>query len=226
MLRVILFDLDGTLMDTAPEIADALNDTLRRLGLPEAAEEQVRGWIGDGARALLGKALQSAGAPVAALDAAWAGFAVDYEQRCGTRSRVHDGVRDMLQRVRQQGLHTVLLTNKEAAFAHRLLSHHDLLSEFDLIVAGDTLPQKKPHPSVVTYALAALHAEPDEALLVGDSLTDVRTARAAGIAVQLVRHGYPQGALDGDDAPDGFIAHFDQFQPHGSGSRSGRAAIA
>jgi phosphoglycolate phosphatase len=219
MLRVILFDLDGTLMETAPEIADALNDTLRRLGLPPAPEDRVRGWIGDGARALLGKALQDAGVPdpQALAAQAWDGFAVDYAQRCGTRSRVHAGVREMLQRVRQRGLQTVLLTNKEGAFAHRLLSGHDLLADFDLIVAGDTLAVKKPDPGVVHHALQALHAEPAEALLVGDSVTDVRTARAAGVAVQLVRHGYPQGALTGDDAPDGFIAHFDQFQLQGSG---------
>jgi phosphoglycolate phosphatase len=222
MLRVILFDLDGTLMDTAPDIADALNDTLRRLGLAEVAEERVRSWIGDGARALLAKALHDAGAPASRVDEAWPGFALDYAQRCGSRSRVHDGVRGLLKRLRQQGLQTVLLTNKEAAFAHRLLGLHDLLADFDLIVAGDTLAQKKPHPAVVSHALDALHAEPSEALLVGDSTTDVRTARAAGIAVQLVRHGYPQGALEGADAPDGFIAHFDQFEPQ----RGGRVAIA
>lgn len=213
MLRVILFDLDGTLMDTAPEIADALNDTLARLGHAPADEALVRGWIGDGARALLGKALAHAGAPAAALERAWPGFAQDYARRVGTRSVVHEGVRTMLQRLRQQGLRLVLLTNKEAAFAHRLLALQDLGADFDLIVAGDTLPVKKPHPGVVSHALDALGAAPHEALLVGDSTTDVRTARAAGVAAWLVRHGYPQGELTGDDAPDGFIEHFDDFHP-------------
>ena len=213
MLRVILYDLDGTLMETAPEIADAINDTLRRRGHATAPDALVRGWIGDGARALLGKALAHAGEPASAVDAAWAGFADDYAARCGTNSLVHDGVRPMLQRLRDQGLQQVLLTNKEEAFARRLLVRHQLLADFDLIVAGDTLPVKKPHPGVVLHALAALQARPDEALLVGDSITDVRTARAAGISVHLVRHGYPQGSLTGDDAPDAFIPHFDQFNP-------------
>lgn len=213
MLRVILFDLDGTLMDTAPEIADALNDTLARLGHAAADEALVRGWIGDGARALLAKALAHAGATSAAVDSAWAGFAIDYAQRCGTRSRVHDGVRAMLQRVRHQGLRSVLLTNKESVFAERLLALHGLAADFDLVVAGDTLAVKKPHPGVVVHALAALRATADEALLVGDSTTDVRTARAAGVAAWLVRHGYPQGTLSGADAPDGFIEHFDHFLP-------------
>lgn len=213
MLRMILFDLDGTLMDTAPEIADALNDTLRRLGHAPADEALVRSWIGDGARALLAKALAHAGAPAAAVDSAWPGFAIDYQQRCGSRSRVHDGVRPMLQRVHRRGLRSVLLTNKEAAFAERLLALHGLADDFDQVVAGDSLAVKKPHPAVVAHALATWQANAGDALLVGDSTTDVRTARAAGVAVWLVRHGYPQGTLSGADAPDGFIEHFDHFLP-------------
>jgi len=213
MLRVILYDLDGTLMETAPEIADAINDTLRRRGHPLVPAALVRGWIGDGARALLARALADAGEPASAVDSAWPAFSNDYAGRCGTNSLVHDGVRAMLQRLRAQGLQQVLLTNKETAFTQRLLVRHQLLADFDLIVAGDTLPVKKPHPGMVLHALSALQARPDEALLVGDSTTDVRTARAAGVAVQLVRHGYPQGSLTGADAPDAFIAHFDQFNP-------------
>ncbi|MES2717276.1 MAG: HAD-IA family hydrolase [Pseudomonadota bacterium] len=213
MLRVILFDLDGTLMETAPEIADAVNDTLRRRGHAPAAPALVRSWIGDGAQALLAKALAHAGEPAGSVAAAWPAFADDYATRCGSNSLVHAGVRPMLQRLRAQGLLQGLLTNKEAGFTRRLLARHQLADQFDLVVAGDTLPVKKPHPGVVHHALAALRARPDEALLVGDSATDVRTARAAGIAVQLVRHGYPQGSLLGDDAPDAFIEHFDQFNP-------------
>ena len=217
MLRVILFDLDGTLMDTAPELADALNDTLARHQLPSVDEDRVRGWIGDGARALLTKALVHVGTHPGTLsakvDQLWDGFAADYVAHCGQRSRVHDGVRDMLRRLQGQGLRLVVLTNKESAFAHRLLALHDLAADFDLIVAGDSLPVRKPHPDVVHHALKALDALPAEALLVGDAVTDVRTARAAGIPVWLVRHGYPGGELAGADAPDGFIDHFDDFKP-------------
>jgi phosphoglycolate phosphatase len=212
MVNAILFDLDGTLVDTAPEIADAVNATLTRMGLPAVAEDQVRGWIGDGARALLARALDQAGAPASAAQTAWDDFALAYAERCGQRSTVHEGARALLTRLRAQGMRLAVLTNKEARFAHRVLAAHDLIEPFDLIVAGDTLPVKKPHPDVVHHALAALGVGADEALLIGDSATDVRTARAAGIAVWLVTHGYPQGPLTGDDAPDGFIARLDLFQ--------------
>lgn len=213
MLKVVLFDLDGTLMDTAPEIADAVNATLARIGCPAVDEALVRGWIGDGARTLLARALSHVNAPPLAAAQAWTSFALDYAERCGSNSRVHDGVRPLLRRLRAQGVQLALLTNKEAAFAHRLLALHDLASDFDLIVAGDTLAVKKPHADVVNHVLHALDAGCDEALLVGDSVTDVRTARNAGIAAWMVTHGYPQGALTGDDAPDGFIGHFDDFHP-------------
>lgn len=228
MARVILFDLDGTLVDTAPELADALNDVLQTLGLAPVPEDLVRGWIGDGARALLGKALDHLsglnGAPDVPVDEAraWALFGVAYEARCGTRSTVFDGVLPLLQRLQAQGSQLAVLTNKEARFAHRVLTSHGLSQAFSLIVAGDSLPVKKPHPQVVQHALDALQASTDEALLVGDSVTDVRCARGAGIPVWLVRHGYPQGLLEGADAPDGFIDHFDDFCP----APAARVAIA
>lgn len=227
MLRCALFDLDGTLLDTAPDIAAALNDTLARWGLPPAGEDQVRAWIGDGARALLGKALAHHG-QAGLLDKAWPDFAYDYGQHCGQASRVYPGAVALLERLREAGVACALLTNKEAAFAHRLLVVHGLAEAFDVIVAGDTLAVKKPDPAVIHHALAALQAHPGEALLVGDSVLDVRAARAAGVAVWAVRHGYPGGALAGADAPDGFIEHFDGFHPlePAFGLHAPRTAIA
>jgi phosphoglycolate phosphatase-like HAD superfamily hydrolase len=139
MTRVVLFDLDGTLVDTAPELSDALNATLAGFGLGPVAEDQVRQWIGDGARALLSRALDAVAAPPAAAQAAWDRFAVEYAERCGQRSTVHAGARPLLARLRAQGVRLAVLTNKEGRFAQRVLAAHDLLHAFDLIVAGDTL---------------------------------------------------------------------------------------
>lgn len=207
MLQALLFDLDGTLIDTAPEIAEALNRTLAWLGLPPAAPEVVRGWIGDGARALVGKAL---GRP--ATDAEWDFFSFEYARACGSSSKLYPGTRAMLERLHAKGFRMAVLTNKESRFAHKLLAMHDITGHFDLLVAGDTLPFKKPDPRVIGHALAALDVPAEEAALIGDSPTDIRTAKAAGVRAWAVRHGYPQHGFD-DDAPDAWVNSFADFDP-------------
>jgi len=208
MLRALLFDLDGTLIDTAPEIALALNHTLAWLKRPPADPAQVRAWIGDGARALLDKAL---GEPSS--DGAWSHFSYEYAAACGQASQLYPGTRAMLERLQARGLKLAVLTNKEARFAHKLLALHDITASFDLLVAGDSLPIKKPDPGVVRHALEALQVHADEAAFVGDSVTDVRTARAAGVRAWVVTHGYPNGDFGGADSPDAFIARFADFDP-------------
>jgi|JI8StandDraft_1071087.scaffolds.fasta_scaffold73262_2 phosphoglycolate phosphatase len=210
MLRALLFDLDGTLIDTAPEIALALNRTLAWLGRAEADPDTVRGWIGDGARALLDKAL---GEP--STDAVWEHFSYEYNAACGEASTLYPGVRAMLERLHAQGLKLAVLTNKEARFAHKLLALHDITAHFDLLVAGDSLAVKKPHPGVVSHALAALDVQADETAFVGDSITDVRTARAAGVRAWIVSHGYPNGSFTDGDTPDAFVGRFADFDPLG-----------
>jgi phosphoglycolate phosphatase len=212
-LRALLFDLDGTLIDTAPELALALNRTLASIGRAPVSDEQVRAWIGDGARALIGKALAG---PVT--DAVWQTFSTEYFSCCGSGSTLFPGTRAMLERLQAAGLKLAVLTNKEGRFAHKVLAAHDLLAPFDLIVAGDTLAVKKPDPAVVRHALDALQVGAAEAALVGDSVTDVRGARAAGVRAWIVRHGYPGGEFGGADLPDAWIGSFEQFDPlHGAG---------
>lgn len=212
MVSCVMFDFDGTLVDTAPEMADAVNDTMRRLGRPEFSEAQVRGWIGHGARETLAKALTAAGVGATAVDAHWPQFKHDYLERCGTRSTPYPGVVPMLERLRGAGVSLALMTNKESAFAHRVLVKHGLSTYFDAIVAGDTLPVKKPHPDTVRHALESLGARAEDTLYIGDSAVDVRTARAAGVEVWLVRHGYADALLEGADAPDRWIDDFDQIE--------------
>jgi phosphoglycolate phosphatase len=213
-MQAVLFDLDGTLIDTAPDIAAALAPSLRRAGFPGAAPEQVRGWIGDGTRALMAKALSAAGVPAHALqeriDALWPSFELDYVLECGERSRLYPGVRRMLERLHGAGLALGLVTNKETAFAHRLLARHDLTACFDLMVCGDTLPVRKPDPTMLLHALQGLQCAAEDALFIGDSALDVRTARAAGVAVWTVGHGYG-GTLRGADEPDRVLEGFDDL---------------
>ena len=213
-MQAVLFDLDGTLIDTAPDIAAALNLALQRAGLRPATPDQVRGWIGDGTRASLAKAVRAAGVAADAVEAQvgalWSGLEFDYAQACGEHSRLYPGVRRMLERLTGAGIQVGLVTNKEAVFAHRLLVRHDLNACFDLMVCGDTLPVRKPDPSMLHHALQALQCAPDDALYIGDSAVDVRTARAAGVPVWAVTHGYG-GPLRGADAPDHTVDGFDEL---------------
>ena len=209
MLRALLIDLDGTLVDTAPELALALNTTLRAWQREPVDDETVRGWIGDGARALVEKAF---GGPVP--EAVWQHFSQVYGEVCGLHSTLFPGARELLQRLADDGVRLAVLTNKEQVFAHRLLARHDIADLVELLVAGDSLPVRKPDPAVAGHALAALDVGPDEAAFVGDSVTDVRTARAAGLRAWIVGHGYPAGEFAGDDVPDAFVDSFADFDPH------------
>jgi phosphoglycolate phosphatase len=213
-MQAVLFDLDGTLIDTAPDVVAALNLALRRAGLRAATVEQARDWIGDGSRASLAKALRAGGIDGDEVEAGvaelWPAFEYDYAQCCGAHGQVYPGVRRMLERLTGAGMQVGLVTNKEAAFAHRLLVRHELNACFDLMVCGDTLPVRKPDPAMLHHALQALQCAPNEALYIGDSAIDVRTARAAGVPVWTVAHGYG-GALRGADAPDREIESFDEL---------------
>ena len=229
MVDTVLFDLDGTLIDTAPEIADAVNATLHRLGLGPAARAQVRHWIGDGTRALLTKAITASGVPAASVPTlvqqAWPGFELDYQESCGTTSVPYPGAERALRRLRAAGVRCALVTNKEAAFSHRLLVRHGIAELFDVMVCGDTLPVRKPDPTMALHALAALGAAREQALFVGDSVVDVRTARAAGLPIWAVQHGYGLAGMAGDDAPDRFIAHFDELGEAIASDRDARISI-
>lgn len=227
-MQAVLFDLDGTLIDTAPDLAAAAATTLQRAGFGAPSPEQVRGWIGDGTHAFVTKALRAAGVPEHLLpsrvDALWPAFELDYATACGEHSRPYPGVRSALERLHGAGMALGIVTNKEAAFAHRLVARHDLAEFFDVVVCGDTLPQRKPDPALLRYALSGLECTPGDALFVGDSALDVRMARAAGVAVWAVSYGYG-GPLRGDDAPDRLIDSFDELARALTTHRGLRVAI-
>ena len=226
MIRCVLFDLDGTLVDTAPEIADAVNDTLRRLKRKPVPEALVRGWLGEGTPTTLARALAHAGVPEQQLAQVWPSFEHDYLERCGTRSVVYPQVHATLQRLAAMGVPMGLLTNKEAAFAHRVLVLHGLTEFFDVMVTGDTLGVRKPDPAMVRHALSALGVDAESSLLVGDSAVDVRTARNAGVAIWAVRHGYASEPLEGELRPDRFVDRFEEITEFAAEFGDERVSIA
>lgn len=212
---LILFDLDGTLVETAPEIADAVNDTLAAFGRPSVVQQQVNDWIGHGTRELLIQALAftdrmaaDAVRASAAFPAIEAAFGRHYDARCGTRSRPYPGVRGMLQALREAGVKLAVVTNKEGRYTQAVLDAHDLSALFHRVVSGDTLAVKKPHPAAVDDCLRHLSVARERALFVGDSSIDVATARNAGIAVWALTQGYNMGRPIEDSRPNRVIADF------------------
>lgn len=210
---LILFDLDGTLIETAPEIADAVNDTLDDFNRPHVTQRQVNDWIGHGTRELLIQALAfsdrtSADAVRASVHfpRIEAAFGIHYQKRCGTRSHLYPRVRDTLLALRAAGVKLVVVTNKEGRYTQTVLDAHQLAPLFDRVVSGDTLPVKKPHPAAIHDCLQRFGVAPARALFVGDSSIDVATARNAGIAVWALPYGYNMGEPIEACAPDRVIA--------------------
>jgi phosphoglycolate phosphatase len=197
-LDAVLFDLDGTLLDTAADISLALNRTLAERGWPPIAEEEVRRMIGRGSPMLMQRAAAAQGRT---LDAA--GQAAMLErffhhygslQELGEfTARPYPGAAECLKSLHGAGLGTAVVTNKQQRFASGLLERLSLRPWVDLVVGGDTCERRKPDPQPLLYACAFLQAAPSRTLMVGDSIHDVQAARAAGIAVVCVPYGYNEG---------------------------------
>ncbi len=212
---LILFDLDGTLVETAPEICDAVNDTLQHFNFASVSQGQVNDWIGHGTLELLIQALAFVQgisdatvrsserlADIAAV------FKTHYRARCGTRSHCYPHVVETLHRLKSQGVLLGVVTNKEGAYTQTVLDAHALTPLFDCVISGDTLPTKKPRPDGVLSCLERFQVTADRTLFVGDSSIDVATARNAGVAVWVVPYGYNMGAAIADSHPDRLIANF------------------
>jgi phosphoglycolate phosphatase len=211
-IDLAMFDLDGTLVATAGEIGDAVNDTLVRFELPAVSQVQVERWIGHGTRELLIQALASAGKTEvdlvrasSALPLIAAEFDRHYQRRCGTRSQLYPQVRETLTALRAQGVKLAVVTNKESRYTAAVMDAHQLAPLFDRVVSGDTLPTKKPDPAGIQSCLSLFQVAPERALFVGDSSIDVASARNAGVRVWALPYGYNMGEPITACAPDRVI---------------------
>ena len=204
----LLFDLDGTLLDSVPDLAQAVDRMLRDLGFAEAGEERVRHWVGNGSRKLVQRALahlrgvDEAEVAEADIDAPQQRFFHHYLQCCTERSRLYDGVMVALERWAQRGVPMACVTNKPARFTELLLDHFDLRRLLPVAICGDTLPTRKPDPQMLFRACELLGVEPAAAWMVGDSRNDVLAARAAGMAAICVSYGYNHGRPVAEESPD------------------------
>ena len=201
-IRAVLFDLDGTLIDTAPDLGYALNLQRARHGLPPLADALIRPQASHGARGLLGVGFE--------LHPGDSHFGIMreeflqlYSENICRHSQPFPGILDLLNALEIRNLVWGVVTNKPARFTEPLLSILDLAERASCIVSGDTCPQPKPHPAPMLVAAALCEAEPAQCLYVGDAARDIEAATAAGMPALAAAWGY----LDSTDAPDTWGAH-------------------
>ncbi len=191
--RAVLFDLDGTLIDSAVGIAEAVNNTLRDLGHATQPEATVRTWIGDGARLLLRRALEHAGAAprdAATFEADYALLMRYYGQSLPRQAVPYPGAGEVLEGLRARRVHVALCTNKPARFIEPLLQALGWQDRFEAIVGGDTLAERKPDARPLLHIAEGFGLSAAQCLMVGDSRTDAEAAQAAGMPLAMVGFGY------------------------------------
>lgn len=191
--RLAVFDLDGTLVDSAPDIHAALDRLMARLGLPGFARPEVTAMIGDGVRVLVERALAARGRPFdpAALDS----FATDYEANTASGTLPFPGIPDCLAALRAAGWRLAICTNKPGAATRALLRALDMEAPFDAVLGGDAVATRKPDPRHLLATAAAAGGAPDRAVMIGDHRNDILAARGAGMASVFVRWGYGAPAM-------------------------------
>jgi phosphoglycolate phosphatase len=210
----IVFDLDGTLVDTAPDLIDTLNVVFAREGLPPVAYDTARNLIGGGARAMITRGLQAEGRDIAPakLEQMFADFIAYYSEHVADRSQPFPGLIDALDMLEARGCRFAVCTNKLERLSVLLLQKLELAERFDAICGQDTFGIQKPDPEVLRRTVAAAGGSSQRAIMVGDSDTDIRTARAAGVPVIAVNFGYSERPV-AEYRPDRVISHFEQLCP-------------
>ncbi len=206
--RLVLIDLDGTLVDSVPDLAAAANRMLATLGRPPAHQDDVRNWVGNGAVRLVKRALVGAldGEPeVTEFERAMPLFLEYYAEENCRHSQPYPTVRATLERLAATGLNLACVTNKPADFTRPMLEQLGLAGFFGLVVAGDTARAVKPDPAPLLHALDFFNLPAGDALMVGDSINDIQAARAAGMPVICVSYGYNHGRDIRLAAPDAVI---------------------
>ena len=209
-MLTIVFALDGTLIDTAPDLIDTLNFTLSQHGLPTVPYEEARPLIGGGARGMIEKALLLEGrsAATADVDALYAPFVAHYAEHIADRSRPFPGLEPALDEMARAGHRLAVCTNKLEWLSRRLLDAMQLSGRFAAICGQDTFAVQKPDPRIFRSTVLQAGGEPHRAIMVGDSITDIRTARAANVPVVAVDFGYtdvPVATLGPDRVISSFV---------------------
>ncbi len=203
--QMILIDVDGTLVDSVPDLAYCVDEMMKAMEMPTHGEAEVRDWVGNGVERLVRRALigQLDGEPEEAVfERAYPIFLDLYKDNTSKRSGLYPGVREGLDYLKESGYTLGCVTNKAACFTEPLLKDLGISDYFGLIVSGDTLPKKKPDPMPLLHAAEHFTVAPEHALMIGDSVSDVKAARAAGFQIVCMSYGYNHGVDIRDSNPD------------------------
>ncbi len=212
--RAVVFDLDGTLVDSVPDIQAALNWLMAREGRRELDRVEVAGMVGDGVPKLVERALLATGGfPDAGLEPTIEIFAAHYEAHAAALTKPFPGVMQALTDLRDAGCLLGVCTNKPQGATGEILEALDLAPFFKAVAGGDTVPgARKPDPRHLMHVLDGMGTQPSETVMVGDSHNDINVAKAAGVPTVAVTFGYAHGPVDQLGA-DVLIDHFDELVP-------------
>ena len=206
--EMILIDVDGTLVDSVPDLAYCVDEMMRQLDRPAYGEDRVRNWVGNGVERLVRRALigQLDGEPDDAdFEKASPIFLELYAENTSKRSVLYPGVREGLDYLKAAGYRLGCVTNKAAQFTIPLLKDLGIINDFEIVISGDTLAKKKPDPLPLLHGAEHFGAKPANAMMIGDSQSDVKAARAAGFQIICMSYGYNHGEDIRDYNPDAVI---------------------
>ncbi|MEO0442376.1 MAG: phosphoglycolate phosphatase [Pseudomonadota bacterium] len=192
-IKLIIFDLDGTLIDSVPDLAQALQRAFRDLALPAVKPAEVRQWVGNGAAKLIERALRHVGADVDAHQAALDGFLQHYSDCCADKTIAYPAVLETLDTLAKRGFTLAIATNKPRRFVAPILRHVGIDRYFSWIVGGDDVNHKKPDPDMLQRCMTQFEVSPKQTLMVGDSSNDIQAAHRANVLVAAVNYGYNHG---------------------------------
>lgn len=212
--KLILFDLDGTLVDSVPDISRCANEMLNQLDLPERSIDQARKWVGNGVERLVKRSLTNdmdAEPDPVIFQRGLELFNRFYAAHCSELSTVYPDVMEALDRFRACNLKLVCVTNKPEPFSSGLLRDMALMDYFELVVSGNTTARKKPDPMPLHYAAEYFDIRLSACLMVGDSANDVKAARAAGIPIVCVSYGYNHGNDIRESNPDQVVDNLSEL---------------
>tara|TARA_R110002049_G_scaffold285705_11_gene467228 strand:- start:1056 stop:1724 length:669 start_codon:yes stop_codon:yes gene_type:complete len=209
--EMVLIDLDGTLIDSVPDLAWCVDEMMKTLDMPIRGEAKVRLWVGNGVPRLIERALidQLDGLPDATLYAkAHPIFMALYADNSSKRSQLYPAVKQGLNWLKSQGIKLGCVTNKDEQFTLPILKNLGLFDFFDIVISGDTLPLKKPDPAPLLHGAKFFGVAPKNAMMIGDSISDVKASRAAGFSIVCLSYGYNHGVDIRTANPDAVIDTF------------------